>query len=520
MKKGSIYNTLYAFSAVLLTILAAAVIFDIAFFSHGEYLAKKEFVIPAFGMFCLAALLIWMGGKCHRAFSDRKLRFPMALALVVFFIYQIFVAQKILFLSTSWDTYRVLHNVYLGVTGDIVGMDMDYFSYFPNNRGIFLLEYMVCKGISLVAPLTMERALFALVILQSALSTATAYFLYDLLLHFADELLALLGFFLYVITLGLSGWQVVVYTDMIAILFPILMFWLYTKKEEWKHPGMAWPLIFVCGYGGYLIKPTVLIMLIALCGTEFFRMAEHFLTEKGKQGSVVEKEPSAKARLSALAVSVAAVVFLHLAFTGLLGATPLVQDPEKNTGVWHMLMMGLNDENDGAISVSDVAFSQSFPDRVSRTAAQKERIAVRLSSYGVPGFVKFMAKKALVVFNDGTYAWGEEADFYGTSYHGDGVLHRFYDSLYRTDGRWYGVKKYPAQIIWYGLLLLCFFTGFLKEKKTPLPLVAALIGIMVFDMLFEARARYLLVYAPVFILTGLLNLTQLEPVETLRSSKE
>ena len=131
-----------------------------------------------------------------------------------------------------------------------------------------------------------------------------------------------------------------------------------------------------------------------------------------------------------------------------------------------------------------------------------------------------MAKKALVVFNDGTYAWGEEADFYGTSYHGDGVLHRFYDSLYRTDGRWYGVKKYPAQIIWYGLLLLCFFTGFLKEKKTPLPLVAALIGIMVFDMLFEARARYLLVYAPVFILTGLLNLTQLEPGETLRSSKE
>ena len=65
------------------------------------------------------------------------------------------------------------------------------------------------------------------------------------------------------------------------------------------------------------------------------------------------------------------------------------------------------------------------------------------------------------------------------------------------------------QSMWITLqILVCFFAIMLeRKKKKELFIALALIGINLFLMIFEVRARYLFLYVPYYIVTAMLGVS-------------
>ena len=99
------------------------------------------------------------------------------------------------------------------------------------------------------------------------------------------------------------------------------------------------------------------------------------------------------------------------------------------------------------------------------------------------------AKKALVNFNDGTFAWkmdGGERFSVG----GGPVFPTKHELLWST----------ALQAVWLGVLVGCLLYAFAKADRDSVTLWLCLLGVMAMVMLFECRARYLYANVPVFIL--------------------
>ena len=72
--------------------------------------------------------------------------------------------------------------------------------------------------------------------------------------------------------------------------------------------------------------------------------------------------------------------------------------------------------------------------------------------------------------------------------------------------------KYITQGAWLFVLFCLSLNGFLKKKylnDNIRVLFLALIGLFIFESIFEARARYLYTYVPIFIVTAMLGLKAL-----------
>ena len=119
-------------------------------------------------------------------------------------------------------------------------------------------------------------------------------------------------------------------------------------------------------------------------------------------------------------------------------------------------------------------------------------------------------------YNDGTFAWSVEGGFYLT------VLEAPNDSsakilrdIYYYDGLYYKNYATCQQSIWITILffiLLAVKRIASTDKKDIYVIVLAIIGITLFLLLFEARARYLFLYSPYYILLAVVGIKNLLPL--------
>jgi len=137
-----------------------------------------------------------------------------------------------------------------------------------------------------------------------------------------------------------------------------------------------------------------------------------------------------------------------------------------------------------------------------RTRANLQVASERVRQMGLPGLVKLWTRKTLTNFSDGTFAWWEEGEFYSQemyegNYHLRSVLSRFY---YQHGAGFEGFVNY-MQALWMGILFLAAVAS-LKRKHGEADniLMLSVVGLFLFETVFEARARYLFIYAPVFVL--------------------
>lgn len=113
-------------------------------------------------------------------------------------------------------------------------------------------------------------------------------------------------------------------------------------------------------------------------------------------------------------------------------------------------------------------------------------------------------------FNFGDFAWGIEGDFYYERFVHYNIVYRICHEIFYPAGSYYKYFKTVMQGIWLVILSgmpLVFFS--LKKRKKNLDEIAvmfiALCGLALFVMLFEARARYLYLYSPMYLVVALIG---------------
>lgn len=191
-----------------------------------------------------------------------------------------------------------------------------------------------------------------------------------------------------ILWIALSPYVLYPYTDTWAVLFPVLAIyaWLTVRR-----PALRWGLVSLACFAGAAVKPTVLIVLIALGLLGLCR----FLGRRDFSAAAWKR---ALAVLAALVLGAVPGQVFQRASTAYLAGSAVPQEQLSET---HYLMMGMNGETYGGHSPDDVAFSQSFASLADRQRANLQRAWERVCEKGLWGNVRFFTIKLYKAYADG-----------------------------------------------------------------------------------------------------------------------
>ncbi len=475
----------------------AAVLLDL-FFSNIPYQYKKVFPLPEpalllAGLAAAAVLFLLL-----RRVPEKAGR-PILLASVLLFGLEYLVVSRIFFYTRSWDAFLVFDSAEFAARGMPGEAWNEYLSKNPNNLLITLLYTAFCRICYTFGLTDTAGVLFYLVLVQCVFVTLGGAVLFCILRDLSDEGTAFAGWAAYALLAGLSGWICVAYTDMAALLFPLLILRVYQLhvKSGGAHEIRDFVLIGFLSYWGYRIKPTVLIVLIAVVLSELLGLWGDFSRERLMRF------------FRMLLIFGAGTVLYSLVFRLMVSTSGLRIDRELENGPLHMIMMGLNPESDGGYNVQDVLLADGLPGKQERRAAELSVIRERLAAFGPAGLLRHLFRKMLVIFNDGSFAFAQEGGFFDVTFPPAGKTGELLKSLYYPGGGGSAALLGIEQAAWLAVLFLSSGAAFLEKDRIRTALVLSLLGIAAFTLIFEARSRYLLVFAPLFIIAAFLVLKKI-----------
>ncbi len=491
-----------------------------------EFTWKKDFLLPNIVLIA-AAGLVWhviaRGGRKRSPVSAEAPNavrigessvpvWPIVPCTVLLFFLQLWICYSIFF-ETGWDPAAVTAEVRNII--DDRGINWQwYFQAYPNNLTLAQAEYWILRANRALNLFRGDYELMALAAVNCLLSSLTCMLVYLTGRRMFSENAAVSWILwgLAVLLAGLSPWMVIAYTDSMGLIFPILDLYLYLRLTEAKTSRgkiFGWAFLLILGYCGYRIKPQALIMLIAIGIAELLRnLRPRDAAAFGKTASA----DFAASRYKKWMGLVLVLVIVGIAIMGIRGeqnhwqtSRGFVSDSEKSMDPLHYLNMGLNTEQDGAFLQSDLDRSAKFGTKAERDHYNLQSAGKRMKAMGANGLLKHLVRKMMVVYADGTFAWGCEPDFWQTELpETNGAASRILRAFYYEDGAYYRVFETMEQAVWIFVLVGGWISSLKmlrkKGKSAYYAMALALIGITVFEILFEARARYLYLYAPVFVL--------------------
>lgn len=490
MKKQTIYSRISTAIFAVWAVFSGLILLLVLLLRGSEdYFAKAETALPSvaalFILGVIATVFFLWSAKPAKTVSRR----PIWLLSAGLFVVQIILFYNIYFL-TNWDTLYLTNAAKLIASPDYTGMTSSYLSTYPNN---LLLTWLYSILFPAGTALGLHWAYFVILI-QCALAVLGGLMLFSLASDLTSSAAAYFVWAVYAIHIGLSPWLGILYSDPITLCVPISILYLYHRAQNGRRVPLKWCAIGVLACVGYLIKPFSAIAAIAVVLVSLFH------------GWEKRELRAALKACAAFALAVAVVFGIFKAV--IVPSTKLELNPEARLGAPHFLMMGLNEERNGAWNLMDVMFSTSQPDRSARDAANLRAFAERLREMGLSGLAEHGKKKLLVNFADGTYAWGQEGDFYFQILpEPNDSAAPFLRSLFYNHGDNYKYWESTQNIIWYTLILgSCYgaFAAIRRREHTPIvtALYLSLLGISAYVMIFESRARYLFIYAPIFLLAA------------------
>lgn len=489
--------------AVGWSVFAGLILFILICFSQSvSYKGKKVFALPYWAILLIGIALVTVGLllylRCQEKvdhFTARLPRYTILILTGVLFLVQLVIFYNTFF-ETGWDSGYVVSIARRIGAGDS-GFATDYFGRYPNN--IFLVWFygIVFRVLSWLGLGAWDS--FAIVIMQSALSCLCGYLLYQMMKDLTKPTVAWVAWLVYVAHVGLHPWLMILYTDPLALCFPMIVLRLYQCTQNGKRVWVKWCGIVFFSYLGYKVKPQVMIVLIAIGLIEIVR----FLSNVNKETIRIFAKKVCVCGGSGIA---ALLLFTQI----VLPTMPFTYRTEAEFTLYHYFMMGLNTQYQGGYAPDDVNFSNSYYTVESRREANKREIQERLQEMGASGVTKQYARKVLINFGDGSYAWSGEGTFYNTTFEDrNDTLSPFLKDIYYKEGAYHTYFLHLQQLIWLFLLMGSVGVGlyFIKRKEFS-PVLAApltLIGVTMFVTLFEARARYLFAFSPLFIIAGILG---------------
>lgn len=494
-----INNGIKTFFAVLFGVILVLLIF----FSNVGYICKKEFLVSNIVM--MLCILIGIAAVSvifcliRKYYSGVKISYPLVVMIlaILLFSFQIYLTYNIYF-RVGWDVNTVFKAARQIAHGYNEELNSSYFSKYSNNLFLVSFYALVLKINSMAGIFTGRAEVFPLLIINCAFSTLSCVLIFGTLRRLIDEKSAFFGFLLGIGSFGLSPWAAVPYSDSVGLIFPILILYIYIRPACGRVKSVCrYFLITMLSVIGYMIKPQIAVMLIAIILMEFV------YAFKDKSKKLIIK----KGIILVMGIAVSLTVFKCADF--IYEKEGFVLNKELSIGMTHFLKMGLNESTNGVYSREDVDVSTGIVTRKERNRVNFDICKDRLEAFGVKGYLGHLWKKILVNYNDGTFAWGVEGGHFKKIYKApDNKAAPLLRSIYYMDGKNHIKWGTYAQAVWLLILLLCFCAGLGRvnddNQKIYSVIFLAIIGLTAFELLFEARARYLYTYVPVYcILAGI-----------------
>ena len=443
---------------------------------------------------------------------------------VAFYIINSNVSKCIAFYG-GWDCGMVANSARWIYEGGDLGYD-DYYTIFSNNIPVTWVLY---KLYSLASSMTdypynpefiwiqYQCVLLTVAFLCSALTTLV------ISRNIGISVIALVfsGIFL-----GLSPWKIIPYTDGCSIVFPILLLFLYSLFRKSNRLWCAytlWFLIMLTGCMGGIMKATCYVTLIAILLVDLYWTITDDTTILVKL-----KKTGCKFLLLIFAFFLASLwkqeMYRELDYH---------YDSAMESGWSNFMYDGLNEETTGACSDGGMELVRAYAGQPKELRVQKELegIRQRMQERGFGGQLFFWLRKQVMSFNDGTFSWHQEGFFHAWDYPEltNSKWKAPLRSFYWLEGGHYILFTTLSQLLWFfvlvGIILEAFFlldTGIevLKKKRTADPadtdslclsavMLVTFIGMFLFIMLFEGRARYLYNTVPVFAVMAVLGYCKL-----------
>ena len=411
---------------------------------------------------------------------------------------------------TAWDPGAVWYGAHYVSIGDRIGIESMayYFSVYPNNL-LLVFIYSVILKINIFLGQPISNGTMLLAFFQCLLITLTGMIFFKMTKKIVGKRFAWWGYWFYFILVGLSGWIMIPYSDSTGIIFPILILYIYTIIKEndnsrWKYVGI-FSLTFL-GYVGFQIKPMVVIVLIAVVIIEGFNLINQYIAFRK-----INLKEYIRCLFSGIVGLVLAYLIIGMAFKAM--NFPVVT--ENVLGWQHHMMLGLNKDTNGGYSQEDFDYSTSFATSEEQHAAEYAKIKQRLEDLGFLGYMEHFVKKSARNYFDASFGWGGIGDSFYTEIflERDNKLCPIIRSLYydNNDENLYKYNLLLRQTMWYIVICLMPFAAWTRGKldhKNKVLLLSVL-GLMMYLQIFEAHARYVFTFVPLYIIVACLGMRNL-----------
>jgi len=453
-------------------------------------LENKSYSYPVLPV--LGAILLWCTGaallfKIVIATEHTLKRHPISIALGLISIatlVQAYFAHQ-LELETAWDIEAVYKGAVTLAQQKKLAQYEQYFSVYPHNLGpATFLSWIYCAF-----PQEDIHGYYVLGASFNILAINTTFFIVFLICRELKNTKS--AFFALLLCLGcipIYFYVPIFYSDTFSLPFGALIYYLYLmllKSERWQIR-----LLLACAIGaacalGAIMKFTILIVTIAI-------FLELIIRHKLKQLSLY-------LLLSVLIFQGLSSLYSKYLYNSVINKERVSQQRYPYS---HWLMMGL--AGDGAYNGDDDGFTRSFPTLEEKAAANINVVKQRLKDYGVQGYLLFLNKKQQHNFGSGHYGVHYLID--------DNPLRRGWLHEYATeDGQHFETFRAVTQgyhVFLFTLIILgaLYDTSARNTSATQqLVIRLSIFGIYLFLLLWEANARLVLHFMPMFILAAALR---------------
>lgn len=473
-KKGNLCSLIYL--SLSLFLMACTVNNIICNKSWLQYAEKEQLKSIAGAGLIFCALLALTILRYRKNWKIPYVVVAVGVGCIQFFMISQLVSE------VGWDSGAVI-NAALG--SDLIEESNHYLSVYPNNLFLVLFYRVLFRLLPVhsVMDAYHAAALVNLLCIQIAM-----YYLYRALklLFYKNE--TDMGLLFFILVFVLSPWLVIPYSDITSMPFTIFLCYQYLKlgmqkiKNGKKNKKVIRTLAIVTMTGMW-IKPTVLI--VSISGWFYLRIKSG-RKKDGKYGTQ-------------LFLFLTVCLLLQIIWSGIVNIQPWYElDQSKRMTYTHYLMLGAND-NRGVYTQEDYEISQNEKDIPNRQRKNWDVLRDRMKQKGINGYLHHVWSKSCMIHSEGNFFWGGEGGMNFLNF--DLSKHSVMRNIYYINGTHYDIYKYGVQGIWF-MLLLIVGSGILSidRNHTPEQMMIALTiwGIILFNILFEARSRYLIPFLPIY----------------------
>ena len=406
-----------------------------------------------------------------------------------------------------------------------------YYSRYANNlflTYIFLNIYKLSKVIGIY------NGYFLLLFIQSIIFSVGGYLIYKIAdMYFKEKykIYSVCTWIIYMIIVGLSPYIVLTYSDGIGMFLSLVLTYIIFKLEDRKilknkkeiiRNGILKAILILFFTNltiiSYYIKPQIIIVSIAygiikLTNIILSIIKKYIIKLKTiNSKKIINNKNKIQTNIYYIIIILLIMLTGYMTYTYIRKANNSMGidvDKEKRFNIKHYAMLGWNTESKGVFTIKDENFSGKYEKLKDREKANIEELKKRITEMGIGGVINQIARKILTNYNDGTFSGVATFVYIRDEYNIQGLdnnLSEFLKNVYYERGKYNQIYTQIMQCLWISILIFNMFSYNDSKSRKIAIIILALIGLFLFETIFEARSRYIFVYVPLYIFIGVIGI--------------